>query len=364
MVHLLLVWLVSALPLEYDGELRILRTKFISAALHGIEASLLSHSSYLRLKAAFVRACWSSKMNMAHSGTVLCMLDGPEGVDPGFCVVWFRFRLLRRYLAYRSDESVGLLDMGPCIFWFVVLLKLGSDGALTVSVGIGLGCLGYPLLLDPFSFFLSAIVDAWMDSVSDLGSRKGFGCGPFLDYVGSMQLLVSSHVRSRDKALLRGILSGEFGVVWNGFLLSKVRGENVPCRFCGGVDGDGHLFWDCPFPPLVHVRESPELSSIVNLDKTGWPRCLLWRGWLPALSGSALGNPWAVDAVRIAKNRLETALGSYVDANRHPFDDLQLGDQASDIADGPFVWSDGSLVVDKVSGVGVAGAEGFCSCFW
>ena len=42
--------------------------------------------------------------------------------------------------------------------------------------------------------------------------------------------------------------------------------------------------------------------------------------------------------------------------DRHPFDDLHLGDPDSDIADGPFVWSDGSLVVDKVSGVGVAGA--------
>ena len=158
------ILLVSALPLDYDGKLRILRANFIPAALHGIEASLLSHSSYIRLKAAFVRACWSSEMSMAHSGTVLSMLDGPEGVDPGFCIDWFRFRLLRRYLAYRLDESArigrllelvsgrgGLLDMGPCIFLFEVLLKLGSDGALTVSVGIGLGCLGYPFLMGRLS---------------------------------------------------------------------------------------------------------------------------------------------------------------------------------------------------------------------
>ena len=47
-------------------------------------------------------------MNMAQSGTVLCMLDGPEEVDPGFCIVWFRFRLLRRYLAYWPDESARI----------------------------------------------------------------------------------------------------------------------------------------------------------------------------------------------------------------------------------------------------------------
>ena len=202
--------------------------------------------------------------------------------------------------------------------------------------------------------FKSAVVDAWKDSVAaDLCSRKGFRGGPFLDFEGSMQLLVSSHVRSRDKALLRGILSGG---VWNGFLLSKVRGENVPCRFCGGVDGDGHLFWDCTFLPLVHIRESPEFSSIVNLDKSNWPRCLLWHGWLPALSGCTFGNPWAEDATRIAKNQLEAALGSCVAAHRHPFDVFRLGERDFDVGDGPFVWSDGSLVVDKVSGVGVAGA--------
>ena len=106
--------MVSALPLDYEGKLRILRTKFIPAALRGIEASLLSQSSYLRLRAALVRACWSSKMSMSHSGTVLSLLDGPEGVDPGFCIVWFRFRLMRRYLAYPPDESarIGrLLDL-------------------------------------------------------------------------------------------------------------------------------------------------------------------------------------------------------------------------------------------------------------
>ena len=135
-----------------------------------------------------------------------------------------------------------------------------------------------------------------------------------------------------------------------------MQGGNVPCRFCGGVDGDGHLFWDCPFLPLVHVRENPEFGGIVNREKTRSPRCLLWHCWLPALSGSALGDPWAVDAVDFDKYQLETALGSYVDADRHPFGDLRLGDPDSDIADSPCVWSDGSLVAEKVSGVGVAGA--------
>ena len=77
------------------------------------------------------------------------------------------------------------------------------------------------------------------------------------------------------------------------------------------ADGDGHLFWECSFPPHWFIF-GRVLSSVVllTLDKSGWPRCLLWHGWLPALSGSALGDPLAVDAVRIVKYQLETALGS------------------------------------------------------
>ena len=87
---------------------------------------------------------------------------------------------------------------------------------------------------------LSAILEAWRDKVSsDLCCRKGFRGGPLLDVHGSLQLLTTSHVRERDKALLRSIMVGG---VWNGFLLGRVRSQFVPCRLCGAPDGDGHLF--------------------------------------------------------------------------------------------------------------------------
>ena len=65
-----------------------------------------------------------------------------------------------------------------------------------------------------------------------------------MDVDCTLQLLNSDHVRERDKALLRSILVGG---VWNGFLLGKVKGLRVPCRFCGGADSDGHLFLGVPF---------------------------------------------------------------------------------------------------------------------
>ena len=82
--------------------------------------------------------------------------------------------------------------------------------------------------------------------------------------------------RERDKALLRSI---PVGGVWSGSLLGKIQGQDVPCRFCGGRDSDGHLFGDCTFPPLVEIREHPEFHDLMEMDKSYWPRCLLWHGW-------------------------------------------------------------------------------------
>ena len=39
------------------------------------------------------------------------------------------------------------------------------------------------------------------------------------------------------------------------------------------------------FPPLVEIRENPDFHDLMRMDKAHWPRCLLWHGWLPMLSG-------------------------------------------------------------------------------
>ena len=74
---------------------------------------------------------------------------------------------------------------------------------------------------------------------------EGFRGSSLLDIRSSHQLLCSSHVRERDKALLCSIMVGGD---WNGFLLGKVGGEVVPCRFCGALDGDGRLFLGMSLP--------------------------------------------------------------------------------------------------------------------
>ena len=280
-------------------------------------------------------------------------------------MVWSRFRLLRRYLAYRPMEV-------PRIY---ALLGLASDGCpghgplhlVVESAGVvGLSwdavesvwcrpCLpGLSLLAGTYQHFKAAIWDAWRFKVSfDLCQRQGFRGGPLLDIAGSLQLLHAPHVRERDKALLRGIMVGG---VWNGFLLGHARGEIVPCRFCGEADGDGHLFWECPHPPLVQIRENPEFHDLIQMDKRTWPRCLLWHGWLPALD--LLGN-WAGGPHNSAVNVIESRLGGYVgeDLNGWAATGVWLaGVRAGAPCANPDVWTDGSLVRDKFSNVCCCGA--------
>ena len=250
----------------------------------------------------------------------LAFLDGPHRCDPSFCIVWFRFRLFRRYLSFRLAEVprlYRLLDLvhdgcpshGPIHALVTSARRIGFSWNSFMTHWDRPGLPGLSNLAGPVQHFRSAIHDAWRNKVSaDLCARKGFRGSSLLDIRGSHQLLCSSHVRERDKMLLRSIMAGG---VWHGFLLSKVRGEVVPCRFCGGADGDGHMFWECPYPPLVEIRENPEFYDLMRMDKAHWPRCLLWHGWLPMLSGCNGVSPWASTASESAYYLVETALGGY-----------------------------------------------------
>ena len=312
--------LIFALPLDFHGRIRVVRSMYLPAALHGIEASLLASDSLRKLRSAICRVVWSRRQPLANVGAVLSLLNGPTGCDPAFCVVWFRFRLLRRYLAlwpaevcrvYRLLEMVGdgCPGHGPIHLLCSSAARIGFQWN---PVALAWERPGLPMLshiAGPIQHFRSAILDAWRNKVAgDLCGRKGFRGGPLLDIHGSLQLLNSSHFRERDKGLLRSIMVGG---VWNGFLLGRVRNQVVPCRFCGAPDHDGHLFWECTFPPLVEIRENPEIHDLMRMDKAHWPRCLLWHGWLPMLSGCNGDSPWADTASESAHYLVEASLGGY-----------------------------------------------------
>ena len=196
--------------------------------------------------------------------------------------------------------------------------------------------------------------------------------------------LILLMLQKEIRLLLRSIMvSG----VWNGFFLDRVRGLFVPCLFCGAPDGDGHLFWECTFPPLVEirenpefhdwvcpflplvrVRESPEFPSLLACDRRSWPRCFLWHG----LASYALwdgASPWAADASEGAGYLVEVALGQYSlrlvaewsPAEWSPSDELDAVHAASSMPYHRNVWTDGSLVLDRVTGVSSGCVFFFCS---
>ena len=354
--------LFFVLPLDFYGRVRVVRSMYLPAALHGLEASLLASDSLRRLRLAVRRVVWSRRQPLASVGAVLGLLDGPTGCDPAFCVV-----LLRRYLAlwlaevglvYRLLAMVreGCPGHGPVHLLSASASEIGFewDPHALAWVRPGLPLLSH--LAGPIQHFRAAVLDVWRNRVAaDLCCRQGFRGGSLLDIHGSLQLLNSSHVRERDKALLRSIMVGG---VWNGLLLGRVRSQAVPCRFCGARDNDGHLFWDCPFPPLVEIRENPEFHDLMRLDKENWPRCLLWHGWLPMLSGVCGASPWAADATESASYLLEVALGRYSSeliSEWIPSDDFDHDMAASSLSDHPDVWTDGSLVLDHLIGVSSSG---------
>ena len=111
------------------------------------------------------------------------------------------------------------------------------------------------MMAGPIQLFFSSILDAWRYIVFVmLSEREGFRGVQFADSKESLQQLVSSPVMERDKMLLIAIFCGG---VWNGFLIGQAKKRDVPCQFCGKRDGDGHSFWECTFPPFLHVRGAP-----------------------------------------------------------------------------------------------------------
>ena len=190
--------------LGFPLKLGLVGSKYIPAGLHAVEASYSSSSSSLSaFRAAIVRAVWSSKMPLASSTAVLSLLDGPEGVDTAFHIIWARFRLMRRYLAYCPEEEPwiirrGAQGHGPVHLLLTSAAEVGFawDGGEKRWVMPSLPPLR--MTTGPTQQFCSSILEAWRYRVfAKLADREGFRCAEFVDQKGSLQL-ISSHLRERD----------------------------------------------------------------------------------------------------------------------------------------------------------------------
>ena len=76
--------LIFALPLDFHGRVRVVRSMYLPAALHGIEASLLASDSLRKLRSAICRVVSSRRQLLASVGAVLSLLDGSTGCDRAF----------------------------------------------------------------------------------------------------------------------------------------------------------------------------------------------------------------------------------------------------------------------------------------
>ena len=105
--------------------------------------------------------------------------------------------------------SGGAQGHGPVHLLLISAAELGFawDGNEKGWVRVSLPPLR--MMTGPVQHFRSAISDAWRFHVFVmLSERKGFWGGEFADFHGSLQLLTSSHLRARDKMLLRATLCG------------------------------------------------------------------------------------------------------------------------------------------------------------
>ena len=65
--------MIFALPLDFHGRIRVIRSMYLPAALHGIEASLLASESLSKLQSSIRRVVWSRRQPLASVGAVLSL---------------------------------------------------------------------------------------------------------------------------------------------------------------------------------------------------------------------------------------------------------------------------------------------------
>ena len=165
--------LIFALHQNFHGRCRVVRSMYLRAALHGIEASLLASDSLRKLRSSIHNVVWSRRQPLASVGAVLSLMDGPTGCDPAFCVIWFRFRLLCRYLALWPSQvgrACRLLKMvgegspggGPS---HILSASAAQIGFRWDPLALGWSRPGLPLLgilAGPVQHFKAAILDGVM----------------------------------------------------------------------------------------------------------------------------------------------------------------------------------------------------------
>ena len=92
----------------------------------------------------------------------------------------------------------------------------------------------------------------------------------------------------------------------------------------------------------------------MSLNRSNWPRCLLWHDWLPGLGLCGERDPWAASLGQLASCELERCLGAHP-AHNSGFlttpDHCDADDFALEMTDEPNFWTDGSREIIALVGL-------------
>ena len=96
------------------------------------------------------------------------------------------------------------------------------------------------------------------------------------------------------------------------------------------------------FPPLQHVRDLLDFAHLMSIDRSNWPRCVLWHGWLLGLNAVSDRDPWATSFGALASFHLQRCHGADpVDfADWTPPDNWDADDIALEMSEHPNIWTD------------------------
>ena len=90
-------------------------------------------------------------------------------------------------------------------------------------------------------------------------------------------------------------------------------------------------------------ENSLNFVSLMARDRSRWPRCLLWHGWLPGLGLAGERDPRAASFGHLASLALERCLGAYpADGSGLRPNSSDADDTALEMTESPNIWTEGS----------------------
>ena len=238
--------LVGAMHSGFLRSAGFVRSKFLSAWLHGAEGVAFSGKSLDTFRTSIVRACWPRKLIVSNPDAVLSLLDVSDGCDPA--VIRGRFRQMRRYLGVSSREvdriyrsldlvSAGRPGHGPIHFLLESPDELGFAWDSAEEGWLRPGLLPLRTLAGPYQHFKAEIWDVWRAKVAVFSLRvEVFGVALFWILEVPVTFFSLPTGGNGTRCCFVTFCVAALGTDSH---LEQLKKDDVPSRFCGEVGAHG-----------------------------------------------------------------------------------------------------------------------------